>query len=228
MRKIILLFLDLEGTLTEETDGEYSDEDMYKFLGQVSELQELTDSDVHLHIVSPIDKKYMKKIVDKVDRNIMYYNRLHLNKKEISFIESASCSAESQLLGDEFLDDKIIPLKRIHTADFSDYSIYGKLNYVENWYNIYDESSRNELSMVIYGGNGNNDVSAMKFVKGLKDRGFIIAPQNSVHDVKNIATYVSPNQSLSGIADGIKNINEQIRSRNEETLPTDKGHTVDF
>ncbi len=42
-RKIILLFLDLEGTILREEDGLYDDEEMYHFLEQIDKLQKNTN-----------------------------------------------------------------------------------------------------------------------------------------------------------------------------------------
>ena len=45
MEKIILLYSDLEGTILRESDRKYDDTDMYKFLGELSKLQELMRSE---------------------------------------------------------------------------------------------------------------------------------------------------------------------------------------
>jgi len=63
MRKKILMFFDLEGTILRESDGQYDNEAMYNFLAQISRLQELTDAEVNLHLVSPVYQKQMEEIM---------------------------------------------------------------------------------------------------------------------------------------------------------------------
>ena len=85
--KKILLFSDLEGTILREEDGKYDDEAMYNFLVQIDRLQQLTEAEVNLHLVSPIYQKQMEEIIDRIERRIVRYNLLHPDHHRIPMIE---------------------------------------------------------------------------------------------------------------------------------------------
>lgn len=58
-KKVILLFSDLEGTILNEKEGRYAEEDMYGFLEQIERMQSITGAEVHIHLVSPVFEKQM-------------------------------------------------------------------------------------------------------------------------------------------------------------------------
>lgn len=213
--KIILLFSDLEGTILREADGEYDDESMYNFLSQIDRLQQLTGASVNMHLVSPVYKEMMEKIMNRIDRNISSYNMIHKSSRRIPFIEGGTSSPETDMFGEDFLGDRIVPLKKpIDSREF-DSSRYGKANYVRTWCSVYDENESNDLIMRIYCGNGRNDLAAMDYIKNQKG-GFVVCPDNSRTLAKEKASYVSSKLDLRGITEGIESINKEIEKR---TLP---------
>lgn len=206
----ILLFLDLEGTILRETDGEYDPEAMYQFLGQLDNLQSLTDAHVNLHLVSPVYKKQMEDIIDRIDRDITRYNKLHPEHDDIPEIECGSFTPNIGMPSEELFGDKTIALKMPVDSRQIDTSIYGKANYVKQWCEIYQEG--NKLFMIIYGGNGVNDLSAMSYVKEQKS-GFVLCPSNSRPQAQSKADFVSKKRNLPGITEGIQYINRKIERR---------------
>ena len=208
--KAILIFSDLEGTILRENDGYYSSEDMYAFLAQIDKLQQLTGAEVHLHLVSPIYRDDMQKIMDQIDREITKYNRLHREHDDIPDIESATYTPERHIIQTDFLEDRLVPLKKPINAKEYDTSSYGKSTYVKTWCDTYN--SMNQLLMAIYCGNDFNDLAAMELVRRQK-YGFVVCPANSKPSVKEKAIHSSDKTDLQGITDGIKAINEKISQR---------------
>lgn len=207
--KKILLFSDLEGTILREEDGKYDDEAMYNFLAQIDGLQQITDAEVNLHLVSPIYQKQMEEIIDKIDRNIVRYNILHRDHRRIPMIECGTFTPDRRIIGGEYLRDKVIPLKiPVDSKDF-DTSTYGKANYVRMWCNLHKE--KGDFFMVIYSGNGRNDLAAMDYVK--QNNGFVVCPKNSRTLAKQKADFVSEKNDLPGITEGIANLNREIEKR---------------
>lgn len=214
-KKIVLLFLDLEGTILREEDGLYDDEEMYYFLEQIDKLQKNTNAQVKIHLVSPVYKDVMEKIMYKIDMNIHSYNRIHRGNAYIKEIEGAACYPEEEMQSEEFEGDRIVPLKRpINSQDF-DTARYGKAHYVRNWYEAYDENVYTDIGMCIYCGNGRNDIAAIDYVNSRKN-GFAVCPNNSRTDAKKRAFFVSEKTDLLGITEGIGAINERIEKRNVE------------
>ena len=212
-KKIILLFLDLEGTILREEDGLYDDEEMYYFLEQIDKLQKSTNAQVKMHLVSPVYKDVMEKIMDKIDMNIHSYNRIHRGNAYIKEIEGAACYPEEGVQSEEFEGDRIVPLKKpIDSNDF-DTARYGKAHYARSWYEAYDENIYTDIGMCIYCGNGRNDIAAIDYVNSRKN-GFAVCPNNSRTDAKKRAFYVSAKTDLPGITEGIGAINQCIEKRN--------------
>lgn len=207
--KKILLFLDLEGTILRECDGEYDQEEMKAFLGEVDKLQQLTDSNVNIHLVSPIFQKEMEKMIDKIDRDIVRYNRQHLESNDIPEIECGAYSPDNRMLESEFRGDKVMPLKMPKNSNEFDTSRYGKAEHVRTWIGMYSENG--QLITSIYCGNGCNDLTAMDYVKSKK--GFVVCPTNSRKLAKQKADFVSEEEDLPGITDGLKGINQEIEKR---------------
>lgn len=63
----IIFFSDLEGTLIQE-NGEFDQENFYKFGQELQNLADATSSNINVVIVSPIGPTYMTQILDKMDR----------------------------------------------------------------------------------------------------------------------------------------------------------------
>lgn len=207
--KKILLFSDLEGTILREIDGKYDKEAMYNFLAQIDRLQQLADAEVHIHLVSPVYRKQMEEIMDRIDDDIVRYNMLHPDHDRIPMIECGSFTPDRGMYEQEFTGDKAMPLKMPIDSRQFDTSRYGKAHYVETWCDMY--KSRGELLMPIYCGNGQNDLSAMDCVK--KEKGLIVCPSNSRTLAKQKAHFVSNETDLRGITEGIENINKKIAER---------------
>ena len=213
--KIILLFSDLEGTILRELDGKYSDEDMYMFLQQLDELQNLTNARVKLHLVSPVYKDQMEKIVEQIDKNIYSYNNIHKQFNRINTIECAAAYPEDDLIGDEFTNSKVIPLKKPVSSKEYDTAKFGKSNYVKKWIDLYNEDKAKNLIMTIYCGNGRNDLDAMNYIKD-RCKGIVICPKNSRTQAKGIASFVSEKTDLLGITDGINQLSRTFIKSDEE------------
>lgn len=212
--KIILLFSDLEGTILRERDGDYDDETMHIFLSEIAKLQKLTEAKVNIHLISPVYKKQMEHMVERIDRNISSFNLVHGYNgwnNSINLIEGASCYPE-EIVSDEFLGDRIVPLKKPIGADEYDIARYGKYNYVRQWCEVYNESQSKELLMSIYCGNGRNDSDAMTYVK-TKGKGMVVCPINSRTEVRQKANFVSQKEDLKGITEGIQFINRALEKR---------------
>ena len=208
--KTILIFSDLEGTILRENDGDYSTKDMQNFLFQLDMLQQLTDANVHLHLVSPIYKKNMEILMNRIDYDIIRYNRTNITHDDIPEIESATYTPETNIIQEDFLEDRLVPLKKTRSSKVIDTSAYGKLSYVKSWCEYYD--SKDKLIMAIYCGNDFNDIDAMEFIRRQKC-GCVICPSNSKPEASQKAAYVSDKTDLKGITDGILLINERIAQR---------------
>lgn len=220
-RKIILLFSDLEGTILREEDGEFDDEKMHEFLRQLDKLQQLTDGEIHMHLVSPVYMSQMEKVMDRIDRVISRYNDLHHPSQKILPIECAVAYPEGNMYSQEFLGDRIMPFEKPVSFTSFDISQYGKEHYVRSWIDTYKESETKDLLMAIYCGNGRNDLTAMKLVNEQK-AGFVICPKNSRREVKEKAFHASEKTDLSGITEGISLINREIEKRKNPELEEKK------
>ena len=205
--KKIVLFSDLEGTILNETDGKYDKEAMFNFLTQIDRLQQLTNVRVYIHLVSPIYRREMEKIINEIDKDIVRYNRLHKEHADIPMIECGTFTPEKGVSEPEFTGDTVMPLKMPPDSKQFDTSRYGKAHHVKIWCEMYAE----KLLMAIYCGNGQNDLSAIKYIKDKK--GFIVCPRNSRTEAKKKADFVSERTDLIGITDGIAKINEKIAQR---------------
>ena len=67
--KDIILFSDLEGTLVKE-NGEFDEENFYKFGQELQNLADVTKSNVNIVIVSPMGPTYMTKLLDQMDKSL--------------------------------------------------------------------------------------------------------------------------------------------------------------
>lgn len=207
-KEVIMLFLDLEGTIIEEEAGNINVERINTVLDSINKLEEVTQRKVNIHIVSPVSIESMGRIINDIDRMIVKYN---INKgTRLEEIHSAVAYPEKKYMQEDDLYDKIFPMK----MRVDDFGKSGKANYVRLWIESAEqkENSNNPILFSIYGGNGLNDVSAMEYIKRRKN-GFIICPNNSHDDVKKVADYISEENEAIGIADGIDYISKQIEKR---------------
>mgnify|MGYP002170740949 CR=1 FL=1 len=148
--------------------------------------------------------KFMEEILDRLDTLIVRYNIQ--NNTNIREVESAVAYPDDSYIHQDDLYDKIFPMDM---SQKDDYGRYGKLKYVKSWINNIESMDGKEIDMAIYGGNGLNDVSAMAYIKGMKN-GFVICPSNSDSEVKRIASYISTKAQAEGIKDGIDFINTSV------------------
>ena len=212
---IILLFSDLEGTILNEADGEYSDENMFRFLEQIDQLQKETNARVKIHIVSPIYMNQMEKIVDQVDKNFYSYNRTKNDLNCIDLVECAGAYPEDSSINYRTrATSKVIPLKKPITNEDYDLAKFGKANYVKTWIDIYKENELKNFLMCVYCGNGRNDLDAMKYLRK-RNQGYIICPRNSRTEARNIANFVSEKRELAGITDGLNQLNICLSKKSE-------------
>lgn len=205
-KDIIMLFLDLEGTIIDEETGEMETEKIEGLLDELNRLEQNVGAKVNIHIVSPVFIKEMEKIMDKFDLIVAKYN----SKKDtrLKDIQGAVAYPDTNYISSHDLYDKIFPMD---VSKKDNYDKYGKLEYVKKWV----EGMRHRIALTIYGGNGFNDTSAMDFVKR-ENNGFAICPSNSYEKTKTIANFVSDKKEADGITDGIKFINEQIEKRKQK------------
>jgi hydroxymethylpyrimidine pyrophosphatase-like HAD family hydrolase len=222
MEKIILLYSDLEGTILRESDSEYDDTDMYNFLKQLSRLQELMDAKVRMHIVSPISQNQMTDILEKLDKSFTSFNRLQKEPiKKLKYIEGAAASSKDEFVTgpqQDFtfnrfvkkMDSRIVALKRPSNSDDKNPAGFGKLNYVKGWTSMAQE--RYDVKMIIYCGNGMNDLASMDYVNSKKG-GFVVCPDNSRHEAKAKTKLVGRKTDLQGLTEGIANINKLLEKR---------------
>lgn len=213
-KKVTLLFTDLEGTILRESDGQYDDEAMFKFLEQIDNLQNNTDSEVLIHIVSPIEVNFMEEILDKLDRNIYSYDRIKQSNLKVP--QGALASEQNDgYHSQEFLGDRILPLERIPGIYGPDLARIAKNRYAKSFIEEYKSNPYNDLVMCLYCGNGRNDLDAMKTVKrtGI---GYVLCPKNSRTEARKIANFVSDKEDLPGLTECLKNLNRQLNPPNTD------------
>ena len=68
MEKKIVIFIDLEGTLTSENELEFKEKDMEKFLEQLSLLEKKGNAKVAINLVSPIPVNSMVRIKNELNK----------------------------------------------------------------------------------------------------------------------------------------------------------------
>ena len=206
--KIILLFLDLEGTLISEENGEINGNNINNFLASLNNLEKKTGAKIHIHIASPVSIKSMERIIDFLDMTIVRFNKSRNAK--LDEVHSGVAYPDIKYSQEDDTYDRIFPMQMPR----EDFGRSGKLNYVRLWIENAEEKgiSGKELAFSIYGGNGINDVGAMKYIRDNK-KGFVVCPSNSDKEVKKIAHYISNKEEANGVADGIDFITSQIEKR---------------
>lgn len=202
-KDVIMLFLDLEGTIINEETGEMEQDKIEELLKELNRLEKNVGAKVNIHIVSPVFIETMKTIMDKFDLVVAKYNTK--NNVRLKEIQGAVAYPDTDYISTNDLYDKIFPM---NVSVKNNFDKFGKVEYVKKWMDV----MKNRIALSIYGGNGLNDTSAMDFVKRQKN-GFVICPENSHEKVKNIASYISNKSATDGITSGIRYINEQIEKR---------------
>lgn len=222
MKGKILIFTDLEGTLLREEDGQYDEEEMFRFLSQISRLEKLEDATAEMHIVSPMYEDQMQRVLKRLDETFKAYNKR--TGENVSCVESAIAFPwEGADLGYRNNQDRITLMK------FKNPISYGteKANYVEGFIDAYRNAKR-----FIYMGNGRNDILAMRKIR--EHNGVVICPSNCVAEAKALANYKSDKEDLSGITEGFSKLCgeiEQSRLHSENNAdsktfkPTQHAHT---
>lgn len=205
--KDIILFSDLEGTLVKE-NGEFDEENFYKFGQELQNLADATKSNVNIVIVSPMGPTYMTKLLDQMDKSLSLLERRNLAK--INTVKIIAAVADFEDIPMDFntrIDRRIDELRGVRTRSGS-FGADAKLNYISGYIKTQEEHSRENLAnkaFYIYAGNGDNDVAAISFVNKLKN-GLTITPANTVPKVEKIAQIKSNLSGVSGITDCIRQI----------------------
>lgn len=194
-KKEIVFFTDLEGTILRETDGEVNQRGFMLLLSELAKLQKNLNGKVKINIVSPIPMKKMKEIIDLLDNLIVKYSMDKSNRLDL--INSAVAFQDDEYIREDYRYDVIEPFPLTN----GDGGERGKEKYVKAWMEEYKNAE-----LYIYAGNGRNDILAMKKIK-TSPRGIVICPDNSRTEVKKIADYVSKNEDILGIVEGLRKIN---------------------
>lgn len=205
--KEIIFFSDLEGTLVGE-NGEFDEENFYKFCKELQCLADKTNSKVSIVIVSPLGPTYMTKYMDKMDRSILLMERQCPERKNtVEIVAGAADFNDIPIEINDRIDRRIDELRGVRTRSGS-LGTDAKLDYISGYIKTQEEQVRQHLrnkSFYIYAGNGKNDVGAIEYVNKLKN-GLTITPANTVPKVERIAEVKSNLDGVLGITDCIKQI----------------------
>lgn len=222
MEKIILVYSDLEGTILKESNRTFEDLEMYNFLKQLSRLQELMDAKVRMHIVSPISQNEMTEILKNLDASFFNFNKIQKEPiQKLKLIEGAAASAKDEFMSGpkkeetfnrfiKRMDQRIVDLKRPSNPNDDNPAGYGKLNYVRSWTAMSEEQY--DVKMIIYCGNGRNDLASMDYVN-TKKGGFVICPKNSRHEAQAKTKFVGKKTDLPGITEGFAELNRLLERK---------------
>lgn len=195
MEKKIVIFIDLEGTLTSENELEFKEKDMGKFLEQLSLLEKKGNAKVAINLVSPIPVNSMVRIKNELNKYINDYNKKY--KKDLKKVESAACSIDDEY---EYTDSAIVPLPNSYNGSSKNF-------FVTSWHKLLKE--RYNISNCIYIGNGLNDHDAMLYIRN-QAKGIVLCPANSHYSVKDVANYIGESNELLGVTQAMdKYINER-------------------
>lgn len=208
--KRILFFSDLEGTILRDSDGKFDEKDFNNLVGELSKMGDLTKSTVEIRLVSPIGFKRMDKIVDKMDSIISKY---FMKARKISNVKLVEAVASPYDIADDIsasrrISRKITPLP--HVTYSPDIAREAKRRYLKYVFESFKEPSNIALS--IYAGNDRNDIDAMLIVKKEKN-GFTVCPKNSIAQIKEISDFVSDENDILGVIEGVSKINKKIEKR---------------
>lgn len=215
MNKEIIFFSDLEGTLLKD-DGEFDEEQFYKFGQELNKLAETSKANIDIVIISPMGPGYMTKILEQMDKSLLLIERREGNGNYAVKIVAAAADFNDSSLDFNFktkIDrriDELVGVRTYRTTLGSD----SKANYVSGYVKTKEEHLKDEPNkkiFYIYAGNGENDIAAMNFINNLSN-GLTITPANTVEKVEKIANIKSKLEGTLGITDCLK----QIRMTKEE------------
>lgn len=193
-----VFFIDLEGTLLNEGEENLCEENLTNFISLIDQVENLTQSKVDIHLVSPIPAYKMQEIKDDIDKNIARYNRR--NNKSIKDVASAACDMSTQVQGQRrAIDATIVPLPTGKNRDPQLLGLTEKELYVK--YLIDYLKDRDQMGKLVYIGNGRNDIRAMKYVRS--QGGIVLCPRNSRTGVREIADYTSNLHALQGVNEAL-------------------------
>lgn len=213
---IILMFLDLEGTILGEETGDFKDEEMNNFLKEIERLQKSSNCKAQIHLISPIQLEHMQKIVERIDNLIFDYSVR--NNTDIKEIADATAYFDDSK---ENTNNKITKFpSEIGTTDLNLSGQYGKKKYVKNWVN--EMIKRKQVKLYVYAGNGRNDTEAMEYIKSLKN-GIVICPKNSRTKIKNdLANFVGTKTELPGTTEALAQMNTYLEKHIENQSAIDR------
>lgn len=207
INKVILMFCDLEGTLLDEKNGNLDEEKIFTFLDQIKKIQTTTKSTVYLHLLSPIPLNIMEKVLDKMDTYIARYNMK--NRTFIKDIQGATASYPIGITQQENTYDRIVPFPEKAQTNIYDIGTEGKLEYVRKWIR-----ETNNFDFCIYAGNGRNDFKAIDYIRK-NSKGYSICPYNSRKTVKSIVNFISNDNDIEGVIDGLDKLNNYLIQKNK-------------
>jgi hydroxymethylpyrimidine pyrophosphatase-like HAD family hydrolase len=205
---IILMFLDLEGTILNENTGDFEENDMFGFLKEIDNLQKELNSKAYMYIVSPMYMQSVAKILDKMDTAIAKYSIN--NSTYIKETQGATACIQNEMNEYDYLYDKISPFPKLSNTSEYDIARVGKLKYVQKWIDEWNE----KIKLCIYCGNGRNDISAMEYVKNLTN-GIAICPSNSRTEVKRISDIEGKGMDINGTAEALARLNKIIEIKSK-------------
>lgn len=241
MSKTIVFFSDLEGTLISET-GEIDNEQFYKFGEEMQRLAVAANANVEIALVSPIGPIYMTQIIDKMEDSLALIGLRSLNKRY--HVRISEAAADFNDLGMDFsskIDRRIISLPSVpgisrkyntspsyspnqkrpsrphYSSSRAMINSITKRTYVSNYVKYKNENvaqNPGDSVFYIYAGNGENDFSAMAFVKTLKN-GLTITPANTIEKVSRIANIKSKYDGVVGVTDCIRQFREKRFTKEE-------------
>lgn len=215
--KEIVFFSDLEGTLLRE-DGQFDEENFYKFGQELQKLADETKADISIVIVSPVGPTYLTQIMKKMDKSLYLIETRNSNKENNVEIKAAAGDFRDMSFDiNERIDRRIDELSGVRSIGGA-LGNDAKLNYVSKYIQTKEEhASMESKPFYIYAGNGENDIGSMKFVNKLKN-GLTITPVDATPNAKKAAKIKSNLSGIVGIADCIKQIRTARLEKENEFL----------
>ena len=131
MNKEIIFFSDLEGTLIKD-DGEFDEEQFYKFGQELNKLAETSKANIDIVIISPMGPGYMTRVLEQMDRSLLLMERREGNGSYAVKIVAAAADFNDSSLDFNFktkIDrriDELVGVRTYRTTLGSD----SKSNYV--------------------------------------------------------------------------------------------------
>ena len=206
-----IIFSDLEGTLLNEENGTFDPQKFQTLLNKIHQFVTKTSTLLHFAIVSPVEVKFLKPILEELEDEFHKFNKLNNTNYRINI---AACYDDRSHDMDR-LPNNILPMLKIE-----DGNEVGKKRIVD--YLTDSLGYRFNIKYAVYMGNGRNDIASMKFLRNMyRDNAFIVCPENSRTEIKNNSTYYAgKGEDLDGLISGFdkvlsvlnKRLNTQIKS----------------